>query len=214
MILKGSLASQPIAESLVVGLGDEELLAQALRDFGCIVSGPTTNPVDRVLKIDRYVRFSERLIRVCPFLAKYRGQKVPVQLKTRVTKNEHIFESTTEREQLSLRDKLPGGHPRYVLNPSVFQGRDYMTQAVVMISRHTSGGGLFECVEVSVLREIADRIYQENLTLCTGHTELWIEPAEFNGRIKMHRRWDERDHYWKTLLYIKKPFTQEVVCKD
>jgi hypothetical protein len=77
-----------------------------------------------------------------------------------------------------------------------------MTRAIVMLSRHQMGG-VIDCIEVKELRRIADDIYRNNLDTLTDHVENWVRSTKY-PKVSMHRRYDARDNYWKTLMYIKK----------
>lgn len=179
-----TLASQDMDARMKVGKQDEADIIRELRAMGLTVAEVTAQ-ADMYDKIDARVLVNDAAMAAFPVFtqfAEFAGQMLPVQIKSRQDRYPDFeYEYRTDRYK---RDGV---------------GREAKSKASIMFCKSL---GKIEAASMRGLKALAAQMFAKHATeFSTDASFAYTRP---DGRACMKRVQDQRDGFWKTILYVKK----------
>jgi hypothetical protein len=184
MVIKSPLAAQSMDARMKVGKQDEADIIRELRAKGLTVTDVTARQ-DMYDKIDARVLVNDAAIAAFPVFgqfSEFKGQYLPVQIKARQDKYPDFeYEYRTDRY-------APAG-----------QGREAKSKASIMFCRSL---GSIAAASMPALKRLAAQLYcKHEAEFTTDAPFTYTRP---DGMACMKRVQDQRDGFYKTILYVKK----------
>jgi hypothetical protein len=182
--LTRTLASQDMNARLAVGKADEATIIRELRAAGLTVLDVNTND-DCFAKIDARVLVNDAAIAAFPVFkqfTEFAGHYLPVQIKSRQDRYPDF-----EYEYRTDRYKRNG------------EGRESKSKASVMFCKSL---GKISAASMPAMKRLAAAMFSKHEAEFTADASFTY--TRNDGRACMKRVQDQRDGFWKTILYVKK----------
>lgn len=184
LTIKNTLASQSMEKRLAVGKADEAQVIRELRAMRLTVLDVSTND-DCFNKIDARVLVNDIAIAAFPIFDQFvpfAGNYIPVQIKVRQDRYPDFeYEFRTDR---------------YKRNG---EGREAKSKASIMFCKSL---GTIQAASMRGLKALATQMFAKHESEFT--TDAPFTYTRPDGRACMKRVQDQRDGFWKTILYVKK----------